>query len=81
MHKQEFSCRNQRDEGMNGCKMLANKVQNQGKTLLVDKVHEQKPQRKWLHFAHVDCPYVSSSGMADATIFYCYIYTCEGMAV
>ena len=41
-------------------KLLANKVFIQGiEVLLADKVHKQEPQRV--------------SGMADATLFYCYV--------
>ena len=32
--------------------LLANKVHKQGMILLADKVHEQEPQCKWLHFTH-----------------------------
>ena len=40
-------------------------------TLLVDKVHKQEPQCK-CYVSH-NHSYISSSGVADATLFYCYL--------
>ena len=40
-----ISCRNQKDVGMGGMKLLADKVHLQGmEVLLADKVHKQEPQ-------------------------------------
>ena len=48
-------------------------------TLLADRVHKQEPQCK-CYVSH-NHSYLSSSGMADATFFYCYLHVCRAVCV
>ena len=54
--------------------LLANKVHIKGmEVLLADKVHKQEPQHINGYTFHTTIPtHVCSSGMADATLLYCY---------
>ena len=52
-------------------KLLTNKVHIQGmEVLLAEKVHKQEPQCKMAICFTQPSLYISSSGMADATLFY-----------